>query len=328
VAERALVTGGAGFVGLHLCRALLRDGWEVVVVDDLSRSGRDTPLVDLLGHVRLIEHDLSEPLSDVAGLGTDYRAVYHLAAMVGVARVAAEPARVLRTNLQGTANVAEWCARVGPETLLFSSTSEIGDGAVQVGLVDLPAPETAPAVFAAPLLPRTAYAVSKLAGELLVTHTCHPAGIRVRIARFHNVYGPRMGHHHVIPELIGRITAGQDPLEVFGAEQRRAFCHVDDAVRAVRSLVDHPTAEVVLANVGNDTEETVIGELAGMLLDRLGVAVPVAPLPPPAGSPARRLPDLGVLRRLTGYEPTVPLARGLDDCVSWHLGQLAPRGVG
>lgn len=326
--DRALVTGGAGFVGMHLCRALLRDGWEVVVVDDLSRSGRDAPLVDLLDHVQLIEHDLSEPLSEVAGLGTDYRAVYHLAAMVGVARVAAEPARVLRTNLQGTANVADWCARVGPETLLFSSTSEIGDGAVQVGLVDLPAPESAPAVFATPLLPRTAYAVSKLAGELLVAHTCQPAGIRVRIARFHNVYGPRMGHHHVIPELIGRIAAGQDPLEVFGFEQRRAFCHVDDAVWAVRSLVDHPTAEVVLANVGNDTEETVIGELARMLLDRLGVDVPVAPVPAPAGSPARRLPDLGVLRGLTGYEPTVPLARGLDDCVSWHFGQLAPGGVG
>lgn len=322
MADRALVTGGAGFVGMHLCRALLHDGWDVVVVDDLSRSGRDAPLVELGEHVRLVEHDLTEPLSDLAGLGTDYRAVYHLAAMVGVARVAAEPARVLRTNLQGTATVVDWCARIGPEALLFSSTSEIGDGAAQVGLVELPVPESAPAVFADVLLPRTAYAVSKLAGELLVAHGCTDAGVRARIARFHNVYGPRMGHHHVIPELIGRIVAGQDPLEVYGAEQHRAFCHVDDAVRAVRSLADHPTDDVVLANVGNDSEETLIGDLAHLLLDRLGVDVPVVARPAPAGSPARRLPDLGVLRRLTGYEPAVPLAQGLDDCVAWYAPEL------
>jgi UDP-glucose 4-epimerase/UDP-glucuronate decarboxylase len=179
-------------------------------------------------------------------------------------------------------------------------------------------PESAPAVFPAPLLPRTGYAVSKLASELLVVHSASAGGFRARVARYHNVYGSRMGHHHVIPELVGRIVDGQDPLVVYGARQHRAFCHVRDAVRATRLLAEHPGEAPIVANVGNDAEEVMIGDLARMLLARLGVDVPVDEVPPPAGSPERRWPDLTVLRRTTGYEPTVPLAEGLDDCIAWY----------
>jgi UDP-glucuronate decarboxylase len=318
VAERALVTGGAGFVGLHLCRSLLQDGWDVVVVDDLSRTGHDPALDEIRGHVQVVQHDLVEPLPD-AVLGTGYRAVYHLAAMVGVARVAKEPARVLRVNLLSTINVLDWCARVGPEVVFLSSTSEIGDGAVATGLAQLPVTESAPAVFSEPFLPRTGYAVSKLACELLLVHNAPAAGVRARVARYHNVYGPRMGHHHVIPELIGRIRDGQDPLVVYGAKQRRAFCHVSDAVRATRLLAEHPTDEPIVANVGND-HETVIGDLARLLIARLGAGASIAEEPAPPGSPDRRRPDLAVVRALTGYEPTMPLAQGLDDCIAWYAG--------
>jgi UDP-glucose 4-epimerase/UDP-glucuronate decarboxylase len=250
--------------------------------------------------------------------------------MVGVARVAADPARVLRVNLLSTTNVLDACGRLGPEAVFLSSTSEIGDGAVATGLSPLPVPESAPAVFPAPLLPRTGYAVSKLASELLLVHTAAAAGFRARIARYHNVYGPRMGHHHVIPELADRICAGQDPLVVYGADQRRAFCHVRDAVRATRLLAEHPAGEPVVANVGNDAEEVLIGDLARLLLDRLGAgaAFDLDEVAAPAGSPDRRLPDLTVLRDLTGYEPLVPLAEGLDDTLAWYAPALAGTGAG
>jgi nucleoside-diphosphate-sugar epimerase len=315
MADRALITGGAGFVGLHLARSLLEDGWDVVIVDDLSRTGSDPGLDDLAAHVRLVRHDLTAPLP--TGLGAGYRTVYHLAALVGVARVAASPAQTLRVNLLATTNVLDWCGRVGPEAVFLSSTSEIGDGAVATGLAGLPVRESAPAVFAEPFLPRTAYAVSKLACELLLVHAAPAAGTRARVGRYHNVYGPRMGHHHVIPELIGRIRGGQDPLVVYGAGQRRAFCHIADAVRATRLLAEHPAAEPLVANVGND-EETVIRDLARLLLARFDVDVPLDERAAPAGSPDRRRPDLSVLRDHTGYEPAVPLARGLDDCVAWY----------
>lgn len=318
MADRALITGGAGFVGLHLARSLLEDGWDVVLVDDLSRTGSDAALAELAPHVRIVRHDLCAHLPTEV-LGTGYRTVYHLAAVVGVARVAAEPERVLRVNLLSTTNVLDWCARVQPEAVFLSSTSEIGDGAVATGLAELPVPESAPAIFAEPLRPRTAYAVSKLAGELLVVHSARDHGFRARVARYHNVYGPRMGHHHVIPELVGRIVAGQDPLVVYGAQQRRAFCHVSDAVRASRLLAEHPGDEPIVANVGNH-EETMIGDLARLLLERLGVDAPIDERPAPAGSPERRQPDLALLRAWTGYEPRVPLASGVDDCIAWYVG--------
>lgn len=319
--DRALITGGAGFVGLHLARSLLADGWEVVVVDDLSRTGPDPALDALAGDVRFVRHDLTAPLpDDLAGAGGAgaVRAVYHLAAMVGVARVAAEPARVLRVNLLTTLNVVDWCRRQGPEALFLSSTSEVGDGAVATGLAGVPVPESAPATFPAPFLPRTAYAVSKLASELLVTHAAAEAGFRARVGRYHNVYGPRMGHHHVIPELVGRILDGESPLVVYGTRQSRAFCHVRDAVRATRLLTEHPAAEPLVANVGNDAEEVAIGDLAHRLLDRLGAPGDITPLPAPAGSPDRRWPDLTVLRERTGYAPEVGLDEGLDDTIAWY----------
>jgi UDP-glucuronate decarboxylase len=331
VADRALITGGAGFVGLHLTRSLLEDGWDVVIVDDLSRTGNDPALTALLPHVEVLEHDLVRPLP-AARLGSGYRTVYHLAAMVGVARVAADPARVLRVNLLSTTNVLDWCARVAPEAVFLSSTSEIGDGAVATGLAALPVPESAPAVFPAPFLPRTGYAVSKLASELLLVHSAAgpgAGGFKARVARYHNVYGPRMGHHHVIPELIDRICAGQDPLVVYGAEQHRSFCHVRDAVRATRLLTEHAADDPIVANIGNDADEVMIGDLARLLLDRLGVDVAVDEVPAPAGSPDRRLPDLSVVRDRTGYEPRVPLAEGLDECIAWYAPTAAtPEGVG
>lgn len=320
VGDRALVTGGAGFIGYHLACRLLEDGWEVVLVDDLSRGRLDPAVRALLDDVRFIEADLRRPLP-VDQLGTGFRVVFHLAAIVGVARTVGDPARTLRTNLSVTLNVLDWCAAAGPEVVFLSSTSEVGDGAVSTGLSELPVAESVPAVFCKPFRPRSAYAVSKLASELLVAHCAAGAGYRARIARYHNVYGPRMGHDHVIPELINRIVAGQDPLVVYGATQTRAFCHVTDAVEATLRLAVHPASEPLVVNVGNDHEETRILELARQLADLLDVAVDMEPRVAPAGSPDRRLPDLTALRELTGCEPDVALADGLPGCIRWY----APR---
>jgi UDP-glucose 4-epimerase/UDP-glucuronate decarboxylase len=321
VADQALITGGAGFLGYHLARRLLDDGWTVVLVDDLSRGRMDAELLALLDDVRFVERDLRIPLA-ATELGTGYRAVFHLAGIVGVARTTSDPAAVLRTNLLTTMNVVDWCTAIAPEAVFLASTSEVGDGVVASGLSGLPVAESAPAVFCEPLRPRSAYGISKLACELLVAHGSGRGGYRARVARYHNVYGPRMGHSHVIPELIGRIASGQDPLVVYGASQSRAFCHVRDAVEATVRLVEYADPGSVLANVGNDLEELTIKKLAEQLLDLSGVSVGIDAQPAPDGSPERRLPDLSVLRRLTAYEPKVPLADGLKECVGWYVPAL------
>ena len=313
--EQALVTGGAGFLGLHLARRLLAEGYEVVLVDDLSRGRPDDDLAEVLNHARLVQIDLTEPWTD-RRLSQQFDAVYHLAAVVGVGNVTAEPSRTLRTNLVGTLNLADWCGRHEPDRLFFSSTSEVSDGASASGLAAYPLPESVPFVLPQPWSPRSTYALSKMAGEATLAHLGGPT--RVRIGRYHNAYGPRMGMSHVVPELMARLLRGEDPLTLPGADQRRAFCYVTDAIEATQRLMALDDPEPVVANIGNDTEEVTIARLAAEVCEVVGRNPTVRPMAAPVGSPLRRLPDLTLLRARTGYQPSVSLAEGLRLTHAWY----------
>jgi UDP-glucuronate decarboxylase len=321
VAERVLVTGGAGFVGRHLAARLVRDGADVVLLDDFSRGGRDEPPTAGPGRVEVVEHDLTRPIPPGLLRG-GFDAVYHLAAVVGVARANGSPGRVLRTNLLAALNLLDWCAEHPPATLFLSSTSEVADGALRTGLAAFPSREDLPFVLPDPGAPRGSYALSKIAAEALFRHL--GTGSRVRIGRYHNVYGPRMGRSHVIPEFIDRALSGADPFAIHGADQTRAFCYVDDAVEATVALARLDTADVVVANIGNDREETVIRDLADRVLALAGTRPAVVVHDPPAGSPDRRLPELSELRRRTGYEPAVDLATGLRATFDWYARHRVP----
>ncbi|TCR16039.1 NAD-dependent epimerase/dehydratase family protein [Streptomyces sp. BK205] len=315
MAERVLVTGGSGFIGYHLARRLVEDGAEVVVLDDFSRGRLDADFQELLEHVRLVRHDLRAPVPADLVTGP-FDAVYHLAAVVGVQRTLDRPAHVLSTNVLAVLNLMDWCRANPPGVLFFSSTSEIADGAVRTGLAHLPAPESVPYVAVEPWAPRTAYSLSKITGELLLTQCA--ADFPVRIGRYHNVYGPRMGDSHVIPQFLRRALAGADPFAVYGPHQTRAFCYVADAVTATVALTGSGAPGALVANIGNDSEEITAEQLALRVLDVVGHHPKLELLGPPAGSPDRRLPDLTALRDLTGYEPRVPLAEGLRLTHEWY----------
>lgn len=320
--ERVLLTGGAGFIGLHLTRALLAGGARVTLVDNFSRGRLDDDLVDLLPDVELVEHDLTEPLAD--RLPGTFDAVYHLAAVVGVRASVDRPHVVLRTNLLSAVNVADWCARHRPDKVFFSSTSEVSDGTLTAGPSPTPRPEDGPVVIADPRLPRASYAGSKLVGEQLWRHYANAFGFRLRMARFYNVYGPRMGHDHVIPQLIDRVLGGMDPVPLYGAYQQRSFCHVADAVEATLALMRLPVPEPVLANVGNDQEPIAIVDLAQRLFAIAGVSPAIEVHDPPPGSPERRRPDLTVLHALTSARPWISLDEGLRDTFAWYERQPRP----
>ncbi|MDW5329536.1 NAD-dependent epimerase/dehydratase family protein [Plantactinospora sp. KLBMP9567] len=326
-AERVLVTGGAGFVGLHLARRLLARGAEVVLLDDFSRGRADREFRALRDHVEVLSHDLRQPIPDGLVRGpVDH--VYHLAAVVGVRRTLADPRTTLWTNLLAVLNLLDWARRARPWALFLSSTSEVADGAVRAGLSGLPVAEEVPFSLTEPRSPRVAYALSKFVAETLFLQEA--AGVRVRVARFFNVYGPRMGAAHVIPQFINRALAGADPFEVFGPAQTRAFCHVDDAVAASVALMDLETAAPVVVNVGNDLEEIAALDLARRVFTVAGIDPRVAVLDPPTGSPQRRVPDVTALRRLTGYHPQVDLDTGLKTTFEWYAARHAEdqRGVG
>lgn len=314
---RALLLGGAGFIGLHLARRLVADGHQVTIVDDFSR-GRDDADLDRLRDdpaVRIVSADLTDPGAWTA-LPSDWDQIYLLAAVVGVRNVEQDPARVVRVNTLAALHMLDWVAP--GERVFFASTSEVYAGGVTAGVVPVPTPETVPTMISDITAPRFAYAASKLLGEAAFLHTARARGFETVVGRFHNVYGPRMGADHVIPEMSLRAMRGVDPFPVPGADQYRAFCHVDDAVEAMLRLMAAPAATGQIVHIGNDREETNIGDLAKLVLRVAGVSPAIEPAAAPAGSVARRCPDLSRLRELTGYEPLVSLEEGVRSTFAWY----------
>jgi UDP-glucuronate decarboxylase len=312
---KALVLGGAGFIGLHLTRRLVADGCQVTIVDDFSRGRDDVELRSIREHpnVEVISGDLTDPAT-FATIPHGWDQIYLLAAIVGVRNVEANPAKVIRVNTLAVLHLLDWIAP--GERVFFASTSEVYAGGVDLGIVPVPTAEDIPVVIADVDAPRFSYAISKLLGEAAVLHTTAAKGCPAVVGRFHNVYGPRMGADHVIPELSLRAMRGENPFRVYGADQTRAFCHVDDAVEAMIRLMAHPTNEIV--HIGNDMDETNIGDLAKLVLRIADADLELVAAPAPAGAVARRCPDLSKLRELTGYEPMVSLEEGVRRTLGWY----------
>jgi len=315
---RVLLLGGAGFVGYHLAERLSREGDDVTIVDDLSRGRMDSGLESLLARptVRFVRADLTVP-GALAELPRAWDQVYLLAAVVGVRNTMSDPARVIRINTLATVNVLDWLT---PDAgvIFFSSTSEAYAGGVARGLVPVPTPEDVPLSIDDISHPRFAYAASKILGEAAVLHYAKAKGVAVVVGRFHNVYGPRMGMDHVIPELCLRALAREDPFRVFGPEQRRAFCHIADALEAITRLMVTEGARGQIVNVGNDTDETRVSDLLALILRIAKFAPTLAPAAAPSGSVARRCPDLKKLRALTGFAPKVSLEHGVRETFDWY----------
>jgi UDP-glucose 4-epimerase/UDP-glucuronate decarboxylase len=315
---RVLVLGGAGFIGYHLASRLAGEGHALTLVDDLSRGRHDQELAALLGrdNVALVQVDLTDAAA-WAKLPPAWDQVYMLAGVVGVRNVESDPARVIRVNALATLHLLEWLTdRAG--VLFFASTSEVYAGGVMAGTVPVPTPEDVPLSVPEVAAPRFAYAASKILGEAAVLHAARAKRLRVVIGRFHNVYGPRMGTDHVIPELCLRALRREDPFRLYGRGQRRAFCHVADAVEAVTCLVATNAVWGQVVNVGNDTEETAVEDLMALVLRLARFSPRIDDRPAPPGSVARRCPDLNRLRALTGYAPKVSLEAGVEETFRWY----------
>ena len=302
---KVLILGGAGFIGSHLRMRLLEDGHDVTVADDLSRGK---------GHVAH-RVDLTEP-DAWDRLPRDADHVYMLAGVVGVANVEHEPLRAIQVNAQTVLRLLDWLPR---ETrAFFASTSEVYAGSVMAGIAPVPTPERVPLSVPDITNPRFTYAASKILGECAVLHS----GANAVIGRFHNVYGPRMGMDHAVPavgmRLLEHARSERRIVDIYGRDQRRAFCYIDDAVDAMVRLMTTDYRGVV--NIGNDREEITVEELAGELAAALDMDEAfIRRLPAPEGSVERRCPDLTLLRKLTEYEPRVPLEDGLKRTMDWYV---------
>ena len=316
---KILITGGAGFIGGHLAKSLSDDGETVHLLDNLKRGVRDKFIEDCIARdgVSLVHGDLNDAES-MAALDADYDVIYHLAAIIGVGHVLQRPYEVLTANTRMTENVITLAKRQkNLKRLLFSSTSEVYAGSLIYMDMPIPTPETMPIALTDLSEPRTSYMLSKLYGECM----CNMSQLPFTNIRLHNVYGPRMGMSHVIPELLYKAWNSEDgdSLDVYSVDHKRTFCYVSDAVKMMRGLVDSDRAEGKTVNIGNQSPEITIGELAKIVVSTAGKNLELIPKPATPGSPSRRCPSTELLRDLTGISGLVDLATGVQQTYDWYL---------
>jgi UDP-glucuronate decarboxylase len=226
--------------------------------------------------------------------------------------------RAVRGHALAALHLIDWAAP--GDKVFFASSGEVYADGVEDGVVQVPTEEGEPVVVGDLAVPRSAYAASRLFAEAALVHAARAGRSRVVVGRFYDVYGPRMGTDHLIPQMCVRALRGDDPFLVKGPHRRRAFCYVDDAVEATLRLMEAPTAvgEIVHIGNGNDGAQATLGDLARMVLRIAGVEPRVVAEPAPPGSPARRAPDLAKLKRLTAFEPSVDLSDGVRRTFYWY----------
>jgi nucleoside-diphosphate-sugar epimerase len=314
--SRILVTGGSGFIGSALVKALVRAGHRVRVLDDNSR-GNARRLADVAKEIEFVAGDIRDGTAvDSAAKGMDE--VHHLAFINGTEFFYSQPELVLDVGVRGMLNVIDACRKQKIGTLVFASSSEVYQTPPQI-----PTDESAPLAVPDVLNPRYSYGGGKLISELLAINFGRKHFERVLIFRPHNIYGPDMGSEHVIPQLVLRLQtaakaqpAGRLRFEIQGSgKETRSFCYIDDLVAGV--LVMREKGEHLgIFHVGT-MEEVAIADLARRIAAIAGREIELVPGALQPGGTLRRCPDISKLSRL-GYKPRVALDDGLRTTVDWY----------
>jgi UDP-glucuronate decarboxylase len=313
-APLALVTGGAGFLGSHLCERLLDLGHRVIAYDDLSTGHRSH--VDHLAHrpgFRLVVHDITQPLPDDPALAEVGR-VFNLACPASPSKYQLDPVQTTLTSVLGIWHLLQLAERTGAR-LLQTSTSEIyGNPQVHPQVESYPG-------HVDPVGPRACYDEGKRCAETLCDAFRRQGRADVRIARLFNSYGPRLrpGDGRVVSNFVVQALRGE-PLTVYGdGSQTRSFCYVSDTIDGLLRLMESDCSGPV--NIGNPDERTV-GDLADTVIRMTGSGSPIVNRPLPADDPVRRRPDIGLARERLGWQPEVSLEQGLGETIGYFRREL------
>ncbi|HLB79287.1 MAG TPA: UDP-glucuronic acid decarboxylase family protein [Dongiaceae bacterium] len=298
--KRVLVTGGAGFLGSHLCERLLDAGCDVLCVDNYFTGSKDN-IVHLLRHAQFeaMRHDVTFPLY------VEVDEIYNLACPASPIHYQVDPVQTTKTSVHGAINMLGLAKRVKAKILQASTSEVYGDPAEH--------PQTeAYWGNVNPIGPRACYDEGKRCAETLFFDYRRQHRLNIRVARIFNTYGPRMSLHdgRVVSSFIVQALAGE-PITVFGdGRQTRSFCYVDDMVEGLIALMAAPDEVSGPVNLGNPNEFTIL-DLAEKVIALTGSRSRLVFGPLPEDDPAQRQPDISLARRVLGWQPGVPLEDGL-----------------
>ena len=302
---RILVTGGAGFIGSHLCEKLLERKNEVICVDNCY-TGSKQNIAHLLAHpnFEFIRHDVTFPLY------LEVDAIYNLACPASPVHYQRDPVQTTKTSVHGAINMLGLAKRTKAKILQASTSEVYGD------------PEEHPQTenywgHVNPIGPRSCYDEGKRCAETLFFDYHRQNGLRVKVARIFNTYGPRMdlSDGRVVSNFIVQALLGQ-PITIYGdGSQTRSFCYVDDLVDGLIRLMDSDDSFTGPVNLGNPREFTIL-ELARLVLEKVGGKSELVFKPLPQDDPKQRRPDANLAKQVLGWQATTPLEKGLDDTIA------------
>ena len=308
---KVLVTGGAGFLGSHLCERLIGQGHDVLCVDNYFTGSRAN-IAHLIGNPRfeMMRHDVTFPLY------VEVDQIYNLACPASPIHYQFDPVQTTKTSVHGAINMLGLAKRVKAKILQASTSEVYGD------------PEIHPQVesywgHVNPIGLRSCYDEGKRCAETLFFDYWRQHGLRIKVVRIFNTYGPRMHPNDglVVSNFIVQALGGND-ITIYGdGRQTRSFCYVDDLIEAMIRTMNTPNDFTGPINIGNPREFT-IRELAEQVIAMTGSRSKLVFAPLPSDDPRQRQPDISLARSVLGLEPTIDLGRGLERTIDYFRGQL------
>lgn len=317
MARRGVVTGGGGFIGAYLVKKLVRDGWDVTVIDTMTR-GDASRFAEVADQVRLFTADVRDE-AKVAEAAKGADVIFHLAAINGTENFYKRPELVLDVGLRGAIAVVNACRSIGVPDLVVASSAEVYQTPAVV-----PTPEDIALMLPNSLNPRYSYGGSKIVSELIAFNYAQEHFRKLQVFRPHNVYGPNMGWKHVLPQFVLRAADALDksggkrapfPIQGDGSETR-ACCYVDDVVDGIVTMYENGGHREIY-HIGND-EEVTIRQLVEKVGQSLGGELEIEPGPAAEGGTPRRCPDISKMRSI-GYDPKVGLDEGVKRTADWYV---------
>jgi UDP-glucuronate decarboxylase len=314
--KKILVTGGAGFLGSHLCERLLAAGHDILCVDNFF-TGTKANVAHLMKHPRfeLMRHDITFPLY------VEVDEIYNLACPASPIHYQFDPVQTTKTSVHGAINMLGLAKRVKAKILQASTSEVYGD------------PEVHPQTEAYwgrvnPVGPRSCYDEGKRCAETLFFDYWRQHRLRIKVTRIFNTYGPRMlpNDGRVVSNFVVQALRGED-ITIYGdGEQTRSFCYVDDLIEAVIRVMGTPDDFTGPINIGNPTEFT-IRQLAEHVLSLTDSTSQLVFKPLPIDDPKQRQPDIALAKQMLGWSPSVELKNGLEKTISYFRAQLQAGGV-